>query len=59
MSEFDNFDQLIDDGGRQQFWFTETCKAGASRVLSSLYILRATPPDGVNFIPYMMLLGVE
>jgi hypothetical protein len=22
-------------------------------------LLRATPPDGVNFIPYMMLLGVE
>jgi hypothetical protein len=21
--------------------------------------LRATPPDGVNFIPYMKLLGVE
>jgi hypothetical protein len=21
--------------------------------------IRATPPDGVNFIPYMMLLGVE
>jgi hypothetical protein len=23
------------------------------------WVLRATPADGVNFIPYMMLLGVE
>jgi hypothetical protein len=32
---------------------------GALGSISVATGLRATPTDGVNFIPYMMLLGVE